>query len=178
MPRLNLRELSYGLVLILTLFGVAYTSYFKQPILGYWALLAPAIAVICIGAGWQRADNKNARFQLIWTQALHWLAFLVVMGLMLLPSVQRILNVSAGGLAILTLLALGTFTAGVQVLSWQVCLLGLVMALGVPAIAWVEESALLFVLIVGTTLGIAVLAWRHWHERHTDNADHPVAGDS
>ncbi len=90
---------------------------------------------------------------------------------MLLPSVQRILNVSAGGLATLTLLALGTFTAGVHVLSWQVCLLGLVMALGVPAIAWVEESALFFVLIVVATLGIAVLAWRHWHERHPPGSD-------
>lgn len=176
MPRLNLwiRELPYGLVLILTLYGVAYTSYFKQPILGYWALLAPAIAAICIGAGWQRANNKNARLKLVWTQVLHWFAFLVVMSVMLVPSVQRILNVSAGGLAILTLLALGTFTAGVHVLSWQVCLLGLVMALGVPAIAWVEESALFFVLIVGATFAIAVVVWRHWHESRAGNADHPV----
>jgi hypothetical protein len=34
------------------------------------------------------------------------------------------------------LLALGT-TAGVHILSWQVCLLGLIMAFGIPAIAWI-----------------------------------------
>lgn len=96
------------------------------------------------------------------------------MSVMLVPSVQRILNVSAGGLAILTLLALGTFTAGVHVLSWQVCLLGLVMALGVPAIAWVEESALFFVLIAGATLAIAVVVWRRWHKSRAGDGDRPV----
>jgi hypothetical protein len=65
--------------------------------------------------------------------ALHWAAFLLVISMMLLPNVQRILNASATGLAVLMLLALGTFTAGVHVLSWQVCLLGIIMALGVPA---------------------------------------------
>ena len=56
------------------------------------------------------------------------------MNLMLLSSVQRIFTAQTTGLAIFTLLALGTFTAGVHVLSWQVGLLGLIMALGIPAI--------------------------------------------
>ena len=63
--------------------------------------------------------------RLIVTQALHWFAFLLVMNLMLLTSVQRIFTAQTTALAIFTLLALGTFTAGVHVLSWQVCLLGL-----------------------------------------------------
>jgi hypothetical protein len=79
-----------------------------------------------------------------------------------LSSVQRIFNAQATGLAIFTLLALGTFTAGVQVLSWQVCLLGLIMALGIPAIAWIENSALLVVLIVGAVLGIVAVFWWRW----------------
>jgi hypothetical protein len=87
------------------------------------------------------------------------------MNMMLLPSVQRIFNASATGLAIFTLLALGTFTAGVHVLSWQVCLLGLIMALGIPAIAWIENSALLLVLVVGAVLGIGVVFWWQFHER-------------
>ncbi len=96
---------------------------------------------------------------------LHWLAFLVVMNLMLLPSVQRDFSVSATGLAIFTLLSLGTFTAGVHVLSWQVCLLGVIMALGIPAIAWIENSALIMVLIVGAILGIVVVVGWYLHER-------------
>jgi hypothetical protein len=63
------------------------------------------------------------------------------------------------------LLALGTFTAGVHVLSWQVCLLGFIMALGIPAIAWIENSALIVVLIVGVVIGIGIVLWWHFRER-------------
>ena len=98
--------------------------------MSYWALLAPLIGVVCVR---RSANDKDARLPLIWTQALHWIAFLVVMSILMMPSVQRILSTSATGLAILT-------TAGMYVLSWQVCLPGVVMALAVPAIAWIENS--------------------------------------
>jgi hypothetical protein len=157
-----LRELPFGIVLILVALGVAYTSVAKQPIIVFWEVLAPLIALLCVGFGWERASGRAERFRLIWTQALHWLAFLIVMNAILLPSVQRIFNANATGLAIFTLLALGTFTGGLQVLSWQVSLLGLIMALCIPGIAWVENSALLVVLIVGIVAVVAIvfLWWR------------------
>lgn len=160
-----IRELPFSLVLILTMIGVAYTSFSKHPITGFWEILAPLIALVCVGAGWQSATDRTARLRLILTQVLHWFAFLVVMNMMLLPSVQRIFTADATGLAIFTLLALGTFTAGVHVLSWQVCLLGLIMALGIPAIAWIENSALIGVLVAGVAIGIGVVVWWHFHER-------------
>ncbi len=165
-----IRELPFSLVLILTLLGVAYTSFLKQPIMGYWELLAPVIGLVCVGSGWSSGNDKNARLQLIWTQALHWTAFLLVMNMILLPSVQRILNASATGLAVLMLLALGTFTAGVHVLSWQVCFLGIIMALCVPAAAWIEASALIIVLVSIAALGIGVVLWWHWHESRAQKA--------
>jgi hypothetical protein len=164
-----IRELPFSLVLILTLLGVAYTSLLKQPIMGYWELLAPVIGLVCVGSGWSSANDRNARIRLIGTQALHWAAFLLVMNMILLPSVQTILNANATGLAVLMLLALGTFTAGVHILSWQICLLGIIMALCVPAAAWIEASALIVALISIAALAIGVvLAW-HWHESRTQN---------
>jgi hypothetical protein len=160
-----IRELPFSVVLILTIVGVAYTSFSKQPITGYWELLAPLIALVCVGAGWQGANDASARTRLIVTQALHWVAFLVVMNMLLLTSVQRDFTAAATGLAIFTLLTLGTFTAGVHVLSWQVCLLGLIMALGIPAIAWIENSALIVVPMIGVVFGIGVVVWWHFHER-------------
>ena len=41
-----LRELPFSLVLVLTLIGVAYTSFSRKPITGYWEILAPLIALI------------------------------------------------------------------------------------------------------------------------------------
>jgi hypothetical protein len=161
-PGFWLRELPFSLVLILTLLGVAYTSFSKQPITGFWELLAPLIALVSIATGWRNATDRQARTQLIGTQALHWLAFLVVMNLLLLPSVQRDFSAQATGLAIFTLMALGTFTSGVHVLSWQVCLLGIVMALGIPAIAWIQNAALISVLAIGVVAAIAIVLWLHF----------------
>ncbi len=157
------RELPFSLVLILTILGVAYTSFSKQPIIGYWEILAPIIGLVCIANGWASAADNAARLRLITTQALHWLAFLVVMNLLLLPSVQRVFTASATGLAVFTLLTLGTFTAGVHILSWQICLLGLIMALGIPATAWIENSAL---IVVPGVLAIGAVFWWHWRDRH------------
>jgi hypothetical protein len=159
-----IKELPFALVLILTTLGVAYTSFSKQPIVGFWELLAPLIALVCIGSGWPSAADKTARVTLIGSQALHWLAFIVVMNVLLLPSVQRNFTANSTAIAVFTLLALGTFTAGLQVFSWQVCSLGLVMALTVPAIAWIENSALIVAVIFVMMLAVGVAVWWHWRK--------------
>jgi hypothetical protein len=161
---LYLKELPFSLVLILTTLGVAYTSVSHTPIVRYWEILTPLIAFVCIGSGWEGAPDRGGRLKLIWVQVLHWLAFLVVMNLLLLPSVQKTFTANATGLAVFTLLALGTFTAGLQVMSWQVCCLGVAMALAVPAIAWIENSALIVVVIVAVMLAIGVVVWWHWRK--------------
>lgn len=56
-------------------------------------------------------------------------------------------------------------TAGVHALSWQICRLGLIMALGIRAIAWIENSALIFALVAAGVLGIVGVFWWHWGER-------------
>jgi len=67
----------------------------------------------------------------------------------------------ASALVLLTLLALGTFTAGVHVAAWRICLVGVVLALAVPAIAWLEEATLLLLLIATVLIAIVVLYVMH-----------------
>jgi hypothetical protein len=88
------------------------------------------------------------------------------MNIVLLPNVQRMLSAPATGLALLMLLALGTFVAGVHV-SWQICVLGIIMVLCVPAIAWLAESALLLVLGVVVVIGIGMTFRRRLSEWQT-----------
>ena len=38
------------------------------------------------------------------------------------------------------------------------------MALGIPAIAWIENSALLVVLIVGAVIGVGAVLWWYWRQ--------------
>jgi hypothetical protein len=154
-----LRELPYAAVWVLTIIGIAYTSFAKQALITYWELLAVVIGILCVITGWRYTETGRERVRLIGTQALHWLAILGAMNLVLLPTVQTMLNVDATGLAILMLLALGTFIAGVHTFDWQVSLLGLVMALCVPAIAWIERSALLVLLIIVAAGGVASAIW-------------------
>jgi phage FluMu protein Com len=63
------RELPFSLVLILTVLGVAYTSFTKRPIIGYWEILAPIVGLVCVGVGWQSVNDKAGRLRLIATQA-------------------------------------------------------------------------------------------------------------
>ena len=154
-----LRELPFVAVLVLTLFGVAYASFSRQSMVGYWEFLVPVIGILCVVTAWPHAPDRAARLRLVWTQALHWLAFLVAMNLLLLGGVTSTLSADASGLVILTLLALGTFVAGVHIQAWQICVLGVVMALAVPAIAWIERSALLLLLVFVALAAIGAALW-------------------
>jgi hypothetical protein len=161
-----LREWPYLLVLVLALFGVAYTSFSRTPITTYWIVLAPFIGIVCVVTRWRDAETREQRLRLIWTQALHWGAVLVAMHLMFVAAVTRMMNADATALAALTILALGTFTAGVHIASWQICLVGIVLGLGVPAIAWFEQSALLLLLVA--VVLVAGIAPFFWHRKRSD----------
>lgn len=172
--RFWLNELPYLIVLALTLFGVGYISTFNQPLVAYWEFLAIFTGAVCVFAGWPHAHDGPARWHLIWTQALHWGAFLVAMNLVLLPSVQAIADSDTTSLTILLLLALGTFLAGVHIGSWRTSANGVVMALGVPAIAWLDQAALLLTLIVVAVAGLAAAFF--WRRREMAKTGDYAAG--
>jgi len=57
-------------------------------------------------------------------------------------------------------LALSTFLAGLHANAWRIAVVGLLLALSVPAAAWLEQSALL--LTVEALLVIIVAALFFW----------------
>ncbi len=171
-PGFWVREIPYLAILGLTLGGVAYVSMARQSLVGYWEFLALFIAAVCVFAGWPHAHDAKARWRLVWTQALHWGAFLVAMNLVLLPSVQSIADSDTTSLTILLLLALGTFIAGVHIASWRMCANGVIMALCVPAIAWLDQSALFLALIVIIVIALgAAFFWRRHSAGHQGKSD-------
>src|SRR5262245_57804553 len=164
-------EWPYLLILVLALFGVAYSSFARTALTTYWIVLAPLIGIMCVFTRWRDAETREQRLRLIWTQVLHWGAVLLAMHLMFVADVGRMMNADASALAALTVLALGTFTAGVHIAAWRICLVGIVLAVGVPAIAWLEQSALLLLLIA--IVLIALIAPFFWHRKRL--AQHPAA---
>src|ERR1700739_1233052 len=99
------RHLPYLLVLALALAGVAYSNMAQKPLAGYWELLALISGGVCIFTEWGKLEDRQARVRLVWTQAVHWIAVLVAMNIMLLAGVQRLLPAPATSLVLLMLLA-------------------------------------------------------------------------
>lgn len=153
------RQLPFLAVLTLAIAGVAYTNVSHQALVGYWEFLALAMGVVCVVTEWAGLDEKQARVRLIWTQALHWMAVLVAMNIMLLSNVQQLIPALATSLTLLILLALGTFLAGLNLLSPQICFLGLALALAVPAISWLKQSMLFLTLAVVFLVGLGLTFW-------------------
>ena len=160
------REWPYLAMLVLALLGIGYTNLAPRPTADYWQVLVPLFAVICVAGQWRRARDEKGRWRLIWTQALHWGALLVAMRLMFLPQLQNMMNSDMIGLGILALLALGTFLAGVHAGAWQICVVGVVLALAVPAIATLEQAIFLVLLVVLAIAG--VVAAFVWYRRRPD----------
>ena len=159
-----IRDWPYLAMLALALFGVAYTSVARQAMTNYWIVLAPFYGVICVVTRWRNVEGTAPHWRLIQTEALHWVAVIFAMSVVFVADVKQMMNSDASALVLLTLLALGTFTAGVHVAAWRICLVGVVLALAVPAIAWLEQATLLLLLIATVLLSIAVLYVMH-HRR-------------
>jgi hypothetical protein len=159
---LLVREWPYFAMLALGLFGVAYTSIARQAMTAYWVLLAPCFAVICVLTRRRDVMSNEKYWKLIKTEALHWLAVVVAMYLVFVSDVKQMMSSDASALMILTLLALGTFTAGVHIGAWRICMVGLLLAITVPAIAWLEQATLLLFLAVIVIVSIGALFLRRF----------------
>lgn len=162
----------YVVMLGAALVGMSYTntggpesSGFGPTISRVWLFVVPIYFLSCVWHGWSRATMRGARMRLLATQALHWLAFLAAMYLVLMPDVRGIVNDDSVGLLMLLLLAMGTFLAGVHAWSLPICLVGIVLAVAVPALAWLE-AATMFLLIVMIAIALAVVValalWRRF----------------
>jgi hypothetical protein len=166
------QQLPYIVALVLAIAGVAYTNASRQPLVGYWEFLALAIGVVCVVTKWPETDTKQSQLRLIWTQALHWVAVLVTMNIILVSGVQQLLPTPATSLVLLTLLALGTFLAGISLLSLQIAFLGLAMVVAVPAISWLKQSIFFFLLGAVLLIGLGLTFWlRQDRRRATAAAD-------
>ncbi len=157
-----LRELPYVAMLALAVGGMLLTSFHGPTTYYYWMALAPVFGLACVLSGWRASAPTAENFRLVVTQALHWLAFLAAMWLMFLPEVRGVVNDNATSLALLILLALGTFVAGVHARVWRICLVGIFLAASVPVVAWIQDSALLVLVSVLMAAAAGAVFWWLW----------------
>jgi hypothetical protein len=75
------------------------------------------------------------------------------------------LNANATSLAMMTLLALGTFVAGVQARVWQISVVGGALFLAVPGLGWLDQSPMLLTaaaIMIVALCGLALWASHKW----------------
>jgi len=149
-----LHDSPYISMLLLALAGVTL----RLPVI-YWVVLIPVFGMISVAAGWQHVATRQARIDLIVGLALCWAALLLSVWLLFSGGVRGVLNANANSLAMMTLLALGTFVAGVQARVWRICAVGIVLFAAVPGLGWLDQSPLMWTV---ATLVIVAMGGAVW----------------
>jgi hypothetical protein len=149
-----LHDLSYITMLLVALVGVILRLPFD-----YWVIVTPVFGVISTAMGWHRSATREARLDLVWRMALTWCALLAAIFLLFHGSVRGVLNANATALAMLTLLAFGTFIAGVQAKDWRICVVGGILCAAVPGLGWLDQSPLLLAAATVVVIAAGGLAW-------------------
>jgi hypothetical protein len=150
-------EWPYVTMLVLAFGGIAITNLSPLPSATHWQILTVLFGLICIATEWRRLADRRQRWRLVWSQVLHWATLLFAMRMLLWSTVEKTLSANAIGLEILGLLALGTVLAGIHAAAWEIVIVGIVLGLAVPAIAWLEQAALLLLLAGIVVIAIAVV---------------------
>ncbi|MEO6780279.1 MAG: hypothetical protein ABI407_04375 [Bradyrhizobium sp.] len=156
-----LHDILYIAMLSLTLVGII----FRLPVT-YWVILTPIFGVISVVEGWRHFVNRSEHLGLVYRLASIWCALLLAIYLIHNGGVQGVMNANATSLAIVTLLALGTFVAGVQARVWQICAVGGILFLAVPGLGWLDQSPLLLAAVTFLIIALGGLVW--WASQRPD----------
>jgi hypothetical protein len=167
-------DLPYIIMLSMAVIGIGLDTFTGEPIGFYWQILTVVFCILCIYVGWRHAPTRQDQIKLVWTQVAHWASFLAAMWLIYTPAMRSLVDVNATGLNLMVLLALGTFVAGIHAEAWQICVVGLILALFVPAMAIVQRSSLFILVALLGIVFIAVSLWMTFHaerrEKHSGTA--------
>jgi hypothetical protein len=105
-----------------------------------------------------------------------WCALLLAIFLLYNSGVQGVMNANATSLAMMTLLALGTFVAGVQARVWQICAVGGLLFLAVPGVGWLDQSPLLLAAATLLIIALGGLVWWVRQRRQDATTSHLASG--
>jgi hypothetical protein len=147
-------DIPYIAMLLLALVGVV----FRLPVF-YWIMLFPVFAVISVLEARNRFATRGEHVIFVAGIALNWVALLLATYLLYSGGVQGVMNANASSLAMMILLALGTFCAGLQARIWQICAVGGVLFLAVPALGWLDQSPLLLTVSMVVVIALGGAGW-------------------
>lgn len=142
-------EIVLVILVLLSGVGVVVNDYGSaQTAFRIWLWMTPVFGIVSTIAAWGAAQRRGEPVGAILpTQIAHWLG---VVGAVLLIYVLQIygrMTSEAAGSAVLVVLALSAFLAGVHT-DWRLSVLGIVLGLAVVGFAYVERVALVIVPVL------------------------------
>lgn len=153
----------YIVMLLMVFAGMVLTSLTPALSAIYWQITAVIFAGICIVSEWSAQAFKSEKFGMAARQALHWLVIIVAMRALFYHDVLSAMTPMALGMAVLGLLAIGTLLAGIHLVSWQIGVVGILLAISLPGVLWLERISLLLTAAAITVAAIA--AGYFWQKR-------------
>ena len=143
--------------------GLAYTDLYPARSAPFWQLTTVLFAMIAIIHVFR--TEAMGRTTLALKQLAHWGAFLAVMVLLHSHFVTDLVTGDDLGIVTLNLLALAVFIDGLYV-NWRFCVVGLVLAIGVVLVAWLDDASLGMFLVglILVALG-ALYVMRHFQAK-------------
>jgi hypothetical protein len=141
------------ILIILSLIGIGITDYSPASSHIYWLVMVPVFAAACLIIEWEHMRGKGQQWlSILRTQIMLWVGLLLAVQMVYLLLHAGRLDYENTGLIILLLLALTTFSVGVN-LDWRLMVVGIYLGLVVIGAAYLETFFWLFFLIA-----IAVIA--------------------
>jgi hypothetical protein len=145
----HVEEIVLVVLVLLSGAGVIVNDYASaQVAFRVWLWMAPIFGLVSIWAAWSRAQRRGEPVgRIVPTQIVHWLGVVgAVLLIYVLQRYGRMTNEGAGS-AVLVVLALAAFLAGVYS-DWRLSVLGIVLGGAVVGFAYVERVALVIVPIL------------------------------
>lgn len=159
----------YVIMLLLVFTGMVLTSLTPGFSAIYWQITAVIFAGVCIVSEWSEQPYRSEKIGMAVRQGLHWLIIVIAMRTLFYHDVMSAMTPMALGLAVLGLLAIGTLLAGVHLVSWQIGLVGVLLALAIPGVFWLERVSL---LLTAAAVTIAcIVAVYFWQKRKSARDD-------
>ncbi len=151
-------ELILILLLFLSVVGIALTDFSPKKGFWFWMAMTPVFCAASIAIDWSRSVQRGERGRLIRQQLIHWIGYLVAIGLVFVLNYTGRLNNADAGMVALLVLGFATFCAGISS-NWRIAVVGVFLGIAVIATALLEEY-LWAILIPLVLIVIGAFFWR------------------
>lgn len=153
-----LYHLPYVVLYVAAFALVAMTAHNAAHTSTYWQLFIPLLALVSIIGGWRWAGaSGDPRWMYVARQVLHWGALILVIRLLYVQYVQDFLNDEQDSFVVMYMVGLAAVLSGIY-LDWKMALFGLFLLLSAVAMAWLEDNAMLLLVIGLVALGAVVIS--------------------